>query len=942
MSSTTRLNKLISSLLMVIIAISMPIMSLKVNADSYSWTKCTTTMTSMTVQSGITKDLAITIAKEKFKDAQNNDMVVFSGNDEVGYEAIIYADDEGRWLYEPGGSNIGFVVGNIKSGHTAYVIGVITDDGILPELPKDYNWCFCEGYQIINVIPDKGIDKSKALAIADEEIWDPIVGMDIIYKRVGYTDNYLAIEYTSKGIWEDRANYISLKDIKNGFYCYVIGTVQDLANPNSYHWNLCTDTMLEMVVDYGTTADAACEIAKANFKNPSINDMVFYSYQDNLYEFVYYTGSTWKYLPGGFTFDDIVAGCSTACKIYVIGEVYEPIDVNDCNFMSCTHAMWRLNVDKGIRDADVMYIAPLLLPNATKGDSIIYKGDFETDTYEGVYFDGNTWKFYPGTFNTSTIIENLNLSTDAWYVIGKVIETSHVPDQYDWNMCHEEMTGIEIKDYATPIDAVAAAGIANYRFVTATEGDAVVFATTDNGFIYIYKTSENTWDTGIIGSVEDIKADMNKGHKWYVIGTLTINLLPSSYNFSKCNLEMTSMTVETAINSDIAKLIATKELPTAEVGTCVVFEKNDDTYKMVTVLEDGTWGYEPANLSIESIKSLINNGTNVFVIGILRYNNPEATNSPEPSNTPSPEVTATPGTGTQVPTGGSTGGATTTPTSATTPSVAPTTTSQPTSVPSSVPTLAPTVAPTAAPELNVGDFINRCYSVALGRSADSAGFSYWVESLTGGQACGAQVGYGFIFSQEYINKNRSDEEFVNDMYAMYFGREADSDGFNYWVGLLESGLTREDIMAGFANSEEFYNLCNKYGVVCGTYLVGVPNDVQGGVNCFVARLYKVCLNRLPDMGGQAGWVLKLMNGEVSGTSAAYGFVFSPEFIGKNPSNEAFVNYMYAAFFGREADEAGFNAWVDVLNGGGSYEDVFKGFSGSAEFANLCASYGIQA
>ncbi|MCQ2533797.1 MAG: DUF4214 domain-containing protein [Clostridia bacterium] len=258
------------------------------------------------------------------------------------------------------------------------------------------------------------------------------------------------------------------------------------------------------------------------------------------------------------------------------------------------------------------------------------------------------------------------------------------------------------------------------------------------------------------------------------------------------------------------------------------------------------------------------------------------------------------------------------------------------------PTAAPTSAPTTAPELNVGDFINRCYSVALGRSADEAGYNYWVDNLNNGQACGAQVGYGFIFSQEYINKNRSDKEFVTDMYAMYFGREADADGFNYWVSLLESGLTREDIMAGFANSEEFYNLCNKYGVVCGTYLVGVPNDVQGGVNCFVARLYKVCLNRLPDMGGQAGWVLKLMNGEVSGTSAAYGFVFSPEFIGKNPSNEDFVNYMYAAFFGREADEAGFNAWVDVLNGGGSYEDVFNGFTGSAEFFNLCASYGIQA
>ena len=259
-----------------------------------------------------------------------------------------------------------------------------------------------------------------------------------------------------------------------------------------------------------------------------------------------------------------------------------------------------------------------------------------------------------------------------------------------------------------------------------------------------------------------------------------------------------------------------------------------------------------------------------------------------------------------------------------------------------VPLVVPTASPTTAPELSVGDFINRCYSVALGRSADEAGYNYWVDNLNNGQACGAQVGYGFIFSEEYINKNRTNEEFVNDMYAMYFGREADIDGFNYWVGLLESGLTREDIMAGFANSEEFNNLCNKYGVVCGTYLVGVPNDVQGGVNCFVARMYKVCLNRLPDMGGQAGWVLKLMSGEVSGTTCSYGFVFSPEFIGKNPSNEEFVAYMYRAFFGREADEAGFAAWVQTLIDGGSYEDVFNGFTGSAEFINLCASYGINA
>ncbi len=242
---------------------------------------------------------------------------------------------------------------------------------------------------------------------------------------------------------------------------------------------------------------------------------------------------------------------------------------------------------------------------------------------------------------------------------------------------------------------------------------------------------------------------------------------------------------------------------------------------------------------------------------------------------------------------------------------------------------------------SVADFVTRCYNVALSRQPDEDGYKYWIDSLTNGSACGAQVGFGFIFSNEYINKNRSNEEFVRDLYSMYFGRTPDEAGFNYWVNLLNNNLTREDVFAGFANSSEFYNLCLDYGVVSGIYLPSIPNDSQGGVNCFVARLYKVCLNRLPDMEGQSGWVLQLIQGKVTGTSCSYGFVFSPEFMGQGMTNEEFVAYMYRAFFGREPDTDGFNSWVTKLNNGASYEEVFFGFTGSAEFFILCASYGIN-
>ncbi len=254
-----------------------------------------------------------------------------------------------------------------------------------------------------------------------------------------------------------------------------------------------------------------------------------------------------------------------------------------------------------------------------------------------------------------------------------------------------------------------------------------------------------------------------------------------------------------------------------------------------------------------------------------------------------------------------------------------------------------TPAPTKAPELDVGDFVDRCYEVALGRDADDEGFDYWTDALTNGQACGAQVGYGFIFSSEYIMKDNSNEQYVKDLYTMFFDREPDEAGFNYWTEQLKNGTaTREEVFAGFANSVEFYDLCLKYGVAAGYYLVGVPNDRQGGINSFVARMYEVCLGRLPDQGGQAGWVLKLHSGEVTGSTCAYGFVFSPEFMGLGLNNTDYVEHMYRAFFGREADEEGLAYWVDKLNAGtADYTGIFNGFSCSAEFVNLCAGYGIQ-
>ena len=71
---------------------------------------------------------------------------------------------------------------------------------------------------------------------------------------------------------------------------------------------------------------------------------------------------------------------------------------------------------------------------------------------------------------------------------------------------------------------------------------------------------------------------------------------------------------------------------------------------------------------------------------------------------------------------------------------------------------------------------------------------------------------GFFNSPEYIKKHTSNDDYVNTLYRTFLGREAEEDGFNMWVGLLEKGAARDYVMSGFSNSSEFNEIMASYGI----------------------------------------------------------------------------------------------------------------------------------
>ena len=237
----------------------------------------------------------------------------------------------------------------------------------------------------------------------------------------------------------------------------------------------------------------------------------------------------------------------------------------------------------------------------------------------------------------------------------------------------------------------------------------------------------------------------------------------------------------------------------------------------------------------------------------------------------------------------------------------------------------------------INSFVTRMYEQCLSRDPDEAGLAGWVEQLMTGQMNGAQIAEAFVFSNEMLDKNLSDAEFVKVLYRSMMGREADEAGLKGWVSQLQGGyLSRSEVTEAFVESTEFTGICTEYGITRGDF------EAVGPIERFVTRFYTICLGRPADQKGHWGWVENLRDKHMNGAQIADAFFFSEEFVGKNVSDEAYVDLLYRTIMGREPDEAGKSGWVNELKKGYiTRKDMLKAFIESTEFTRFCAGYGIE-
>ncbi len=112
---------------------------------------------------------------------------------------------------------------------------------------------------------------------------------------------------------------------------------------------------------------------------------------------------------------------------------------------------------------------------------------------------------------------------------------------------------------------------------------------------------------------------------------------------------------------------------------------------------------------------------------------------------------------------------------------------------------------------------------------------------------------GVAATMAHVMSKNSAAAMIDRLYLIFFGRNPDDQGYDYWINERGDGQALEDIAEWFAESREY------------------RQRYEGKTfEQFLDRLYSEVLERDPDAKGKAYWLEQLRNGEVNrGTIVVY-------------------------------------------------------------------------
>ncbi len=235
------------------------------------------------------------------------------------------------------------------------------------------------------------------------------------------------------------------------------------------------------------------------------------------------------------------------------------------------------------------------------------------------------------------------------------------------------------------------------------------------------------------------------------------------------------------------------------------------------------------------------------------------------------------------------------------------------------------------------EIVYRFYTEALERQPEVTGFENWIKRVSEQNVTGADAAYRFFNCYEYILKfsKRTDEEYVDVVYAAVLGREPSESEKELMLRFLGFGVSRNYILRSLVMSQEYIDICSDADFTAGTFPLMDVRDYNFYATWFVSGVYKGILGRKFDENGLRSWVSKVINDNYTATDIVYCFVNSSEFKSKIKSDEDYVSAVYSFVLGREPEQDEVKKWTDAISYGHSRKYVLREIINSDSFTSLC-------
>ncbi len=100
----------------------------------------------------------------------------------------------------------------------------------------------------------------------------------------------------------------------------------------------------------------------------------------------------------------------------------------------------------------------------------------------------------------------------------------------------------------------------------------------------------------------------------------------------------------------------------------------------------------------------------------------------------------------------------------------------------------------------------RLYWAVFARVPDVGGSQFWVTSYDSGGWSTRHIASHFAVSQEFVDTygtGLTNDQFARLIFRNVLEREPDGDGFAFWVGQLNAGMERAEMILLISNDFEF-------------------------------------------------------------------------------------------------------------------------------------------